>query len=112
MIAVPPEFMDIKIHLIYAYNGAHRQVLISQMAVLPKSKRATFTYVSDALSPTAHSLAEGDTLLLPSFNRLILSQNNIFVKRRAQNKYVDIICEKLYNLFVRVTFFHFWCHIV
>ena len=80
MIAVPPEFMDIKIHLIYAYNGAHRRVLISQMTVLPESKRATFTYVSDALSPTAHSLAEGDTLLLPSFNRLILSQNNIFVK--------------------------------
>ena len=31
MIAVPPEFMDIKIHLIYAYNGADRWVLISKI---------------------------------------------------------------------------------
>lgn len=80
-------------HLIYAYIGAHRRGLISFSPFFPiiaySGYRATFAYFSDALSPAAHSLAEGDTLLLPWSNRLILSQNNIFVNPRAQNKIID-----------------------
>jgi hypothetical protein len=36
-IAVPPDFMD-NIHLVYAYNGAHRRVLISIQPFFPNLK--------------------------------------------------------------------------